>query len=270
MSDRTALGDRMKTYEHVWRQFLPANSYTIVRIDGKAFHSYLRDADKPFDPLFMRDMDILMQEMCEHMQGVVFAYAQSDEISFLLTDFETPGKQPWFGGNRDKIVSNAAAHATGMFMHAIRPADGFASFDARAFTLPNAVEVANYFVHRQQDAVRNSISMAAQAYFSHQELQGKNGDQMQEMLFSQHEVNWNDYPAECRRGRVAVRQTRTSRMLSHAWVRDHRDNPMAVPLEGDYVVQERSFWATEAAPRFEAAPHTWLAGMIPDAPDLKP
>lgn len=269
VSDNTSLGDRMKKYEHVWRDFLPANSYTIVRIDGRAFHSYLQGAERPYDTQFMGDMDLLMKEMCEHMQGVVFGYAQSDEVSFLLTDFETPQKQAWFGGNRDKIVSIAAAHATALFLHRIRPDHGFATFDARAFTLPNAVEVANYFVWRQRDATRNSILMAGQAYFSHQELQGKNTDEIQEMLFSQHGVNWNNYPDEFKRGRVAFRSARTSTVLSHEWIRDHRDNPDAKPLEGDYETRTSSFWAVDPAPRFQSEPDTWLAYSIPAMPNFE-
>lgn len=269
MSDGTGLGTRMKSYEHIWRQDLPANSYTIIRIDGRAFHSYLQGAERPYDLRFMGDMDILMREMCEDMQGVDFAYAQSDEISFLLTDFETPGKQAWFGGNRDKMVSIAAAHATGLFMHSIRPDDGFATFDARAYTVPNAVEVANYFVWRQRDATRNSILMAGQTYFSHQELQNRNTDEIQEMLHSQHGVNWNGYPDEFKRGRVATRLSRTTKVLSHEWVRDHRDNPTAVALEGDYETRISSYWATEAAPRFRSEPDTWLAYAIPPMPNFE-
>ena len=269
VSDGTTLGDRMKAYEYVWRQELPANSYTIIRIDGRAFHSYLQGCERPYDTRFMDDMDVLMKEMCADMQGVAFAYAQSDEISFLLTDFETPQKQAWFGGNRDKLVSIAAAHATGLFMHSIRPDDGFATFDARAFILPNAVEVANYFLWRQQDATRNSIQMAGQAYFSHQELEHKNTNEIQEMLHSQHGVNWNGYPDGFKRGRVAFQSSRTTRVLSHEWLRDHHDTPDAKPLEGDYEVRHSTFWVSDAAPRFQAEPDTWLAYHIPAQPNFE-
>lgn len=267
-NDGTTLGDRMKAYEHVWRQELPANSYTIIRIDGRAFHSYLQGCERPYDTRFMDDMDILTKEMCAEMQHVVLAYVQSDEVSFLLTDFETPQKEAWFRGNRDKVISTAAALSTGLFMHHIRPNDGLATFDARAFTLPNAVEVANYFVWRQRDAMRNSIQMAGQAYFSHQELEYKDTDMIQEMLYSLHGVNWNGYPDGFKRGRVAFKASKTTRVLSHEWLRDHHDNPDAKPLDGDYELRHSSFWVSDPAPRFRAEPDSWLAYNIPAMPDL--
>lgn len=241
------MGDRFKSYEAVWRQQLPANSYVIVRVDGNAFHSYLRGAEKPYDLNFMHDMDQVAADLCRRMQCTVFAYQQSDEISFLLTDFETPGKQMWFGGSATKIISISAAFATS-FLGSIRPST-HPIFDSRVFVLPNAIEVANYFVWRQRDAIRNSIAMAAQAKFSPRELHGKNTDQMQEMLFQQHSINWSEYPEGCKRGRITIRKQ--------------------VQIGVDGIDATRTIWATEPAPHFKSEPDTWLAYNIPAMPNFE-
>src|SRR5258708_3734236 len=111
-SDSTELGDRMKGYEEPSRFTLPRRTYTICRVDGRAFHSYLRQAEKPFDQIFMNQMDHVASVLCEEMMGAAFAYAHSDEISVLLTDFGSVHAEPWFGGTVQKMASIAAATAT--------------------------------------------------------------------------------------------------------------------------------------------------------------
>ena len=204
--DRTALGDRMKRHEAAYRIVLPRRTYTVIRVDGRAFHTYLRGAVKPFDLQFMEDMDATAAALCAEITGAVYAYTQSDEISVLTTDFATEQSEPWFGGVIAKQISIAASVATAT-LNRRRPARGPALFDARVFTLSDPVEVANYFVWRQRDAVRNSISMAAQAHFSHRRLHGVDTSGMQELLWSEAQVNWNDFPDGCKRGRVTVRRT---------------------------------------------------------------
>ena len=82
-----------------------------------------------------------------------------------------------------------------------------AIFDARVFIIPDITEVYNYFVWRQQDCTRNSVSMAASANFSHKLLEGKSGNEKQEMLFSEKGINWNDYKPKYKRGVVVKRQS---------------------------------------------------------------
>src|SRR5262249_28462896 len=149
-----------KRYERATRTVLPRRTYTLLRVDGRAFHSYLRDAARPYDLEFMADLDTVAAELCREIPGTVFAYVQSDEISVLTVDFDSTGTQPWFDGEVQKMVSLSAAIATAA-LNARRPGRP-ATFDARVFTIADPVEVANYFVWRQRDAVRNSIAMAAQ------------------------------------------------------------------------------------------------------------
>jgi tRNA(His) 5'-end guanylyltransferase len=256
VTDNSALGDRMKRYEAVQRAVLPRRTYTLLRVDGRAFHTYLRGCQKPFDTAFMTDMDAVAEALCAEITGSVFAYTQSDEISILITDFASEHTEPWFGGVIAKQLSISAALATAV-LNERRP--GRALFDARVFTIADPVEVANYFLWRQRDAVRNSISMAAQAHFSHKRLHGVNSGGMQELLFTEAGVNWNDYPDGCKRGRVTVRRT-GERPVEYV---DRRSG------ESVSTTAVRSWWETSAAPHFTTEPGGWLAQVIPALPSLQ-
>lgn len=200
-----ALGSRMKRYELVTRSILLPHSLTILRVDGRAFHSYLRDAAKPFDFDFIKDMQEVARALVAEVGGTVMAYGQSDEISLLISD-EDPQAQPWFGGVVQKMASIAAGVATAALILQ-RGTKRLPHFDARVFTVPSWVEAGNYFVWRQRDAVRNSISMAAQSTYLHKELMYQNAGSMQQMLWEKG-INWNDYPEEAKRGWVLSRAYR--------------------------------------------------------------
>lgn len=234
MSDNTPLDERMKRYEHAYRQSLPRRTYTLLRLDGRAFHTYLRNAERPFDRAFMGDMNLVALRLVEEISGARFAYTQSDEISLLVTDFDSEQTEPWFGGNLQKLVSVSAGLASAYLARLRHQYPGLPMFDARVWTMSDAVEVANYFVWRQQDAVRNSIQMVGQAYFTHRQLKGKSLNEVQEMLFSAYRVNWNDFPPECKRGRLVFQNAATTQ--------------------------------TVAAPHFRAQPGTELAQLIPPLP----
>ncbi len=250
MSDKTALGDRMKRYEQPTRFVLPRRTYTILRVDGRAFHRYLRGAQRPYDAEFATAMDKVAQALCAEITGAQFAYTQSDEISVLYTDFSSHQTEPWFGGVLAKQLSIGASIAT-QTLNAEH--DGRAHFDARVFTMSDAVEVANHFLWRQQDAVRNSIAMAAQAKFSHKQLHGVNTDQMQAMLWEQHRINWNDYPVRFKRGGITVKDTREREVT-------YTDRTTQTERS---VVATRTTWESRPAPHFVVRPGEWLARHIP-------
>jgi len=204
MSAKDSLGDRMKlNYEGITRTFLPRRTYTVIRIDGKAFHTYTKGLQRPFDDKLISDMDETAMYLCKNIQGAKLAFVQSDEISIVLTDFDAITTDAWFGGNIQKMASISASMATAKF-NELRP-NKIALFDSRVFTIPSKTEVFNYLIWRQQDTVRNSISSLAQSLFSHKELEFKTCDQMQEMCF-QKGVNWNDLPIKQKRGRLIVRE----------------------------------------------------------------
>ena len=208
---KDALGDRMKEqYEDRTRFFLPRRTYTIIRVDGKAFHTFTKHCTRPFDRNLMNIMDMTAKALCKEVQGACFAYTQSDEISLLLTDFEKTTTCAWFDGNVQKMVSVAAACATAAFnRNAVHSSlsrnDKQAMFDARVFTIPDAIEVENYFIWRQNDASRNSVQMAARALYSHKELEGKSVPELHDMLHAKG-VNWNNYTSGEKRGRCIVKQ----------------------------------------------------------------
>ena len=234
-----SLGDRMKGYENAYRLYLPRRMPVIIRIDGRAFHTFTRGFNRPFDEVLMSAMQLTAKKLCEEISGCKLAYVQSDEISLLVTNNDSIETQPWFDNNLQKLVSLSAAIATIEFNKVFsdcewtwyrklldvytdnndktkqipdnlidisdhhQNAQNKATFDARAFILPED-EVCNYFIWRQQDAVRNSIQMVAQSMYSHNELQNKNQSDLQELIHAKG-VNWNDYSIPCKRGTCVIR-----------------------------------------------------------------
>jgi tRNA(His) 5'-end guanylyltransferase len=212
MNAKDPLGDRMKAdYESRTRLFLPRRTYVLIRADGKSFHAYTRGCTRPYDLDLMADMDATAVALCERVEGARLAFVQSDEISLLLTDFATAQTEAWFDGNLQKICSVSASIATAHFnqvqrrRHALEEDSALAYFDSRVWTIPQRIEVFNYFLWRQQDCSRNSISMTAQAHFPHSRLVGKSSDELQELLWQEKGVNWNDLPVGFKRGRAIER-----------------------------------------------------------------
>jgi tRNA(His) guanylyltransferase len=207
------LGNRMKQYEYVTRNYLPRRIPAIIRIDGKAFHTLTRKFNKPFDDIFMKSMWQTAIDLCMKIEGCKVAYCQSDEISLLLTDDENIETQAWFDKNIQKMVSVSASIATVAFNSSLNEYSyglepyyncvGY--FDSRVFVLPKE-EVCNYFIWRQRDATRNSIQMIGQDSFSQKELHGKKCSDIQEMLFSQKSINFNDLPVPQKRGICCIKQ----------------------------------------------------------------
>ena len=216
------LGDRMKTYyEDRTRIYLPRRTYTLIRIDGKAFHTYTKGLKKPFDAGLIADMDATTRYLCTEIQGAVLGYVQSDEISILLADFQDFTTQMWFDGNVQKICSIAASLATAKFnqLRTIRAMNGFvpvidpeiaikkirlATFDARAFQINEKEEIINYFIWRQRDAIKNSIQSVAQTYFSQKQLDKVNTDQMKVMLQETNHA-WEDCTEREQRGGLVAK-----------------------------------------------------------------
>lgn len=234
-----SLGARMKGYEQVSKNFLLRRVPAIVRIDGKAFHTFTKGFKRPFDALFRNTMEKTMQDLCKNIQGCVFGYTQSDEITLVLTDYASISTDAWFEYNVQKMCSIAASMATLAFNRIFaeevtlqikafpedntRPAEDFdyllklqekffrAMFDARAFSVPKE-EVRNNLIWRQQDATRNSIASVGQTYFTQKELLNKTCDQIQDMLFTQKGINWNDFPVRYKRGSCCYKEEQEKKM----------------------------------------------------------
>lgn len=208
---KDVLGDRMKDqYESRSRTALLRRCYTIIRVDGKAFHSYCRGLKRPFDDGLMEDMDQMAAYLCKNIMGAKCAFIQSDEVSILMTDFEEKATQSWFDNDIQKVCSISAAMATRSFNEARLARLGtegmkWAEFDSRVFQIADREEVMNYFIWRQQDTTRNSISSVALSLYSHKELHAVNSDQKQELIFRKG-INWNDLASRYKRGRMVVKE----------------------------------------------------------------
>lgn len=239
--DKTSLGNRMKNnYENISRYYLTRRMPVIIRVDGKAFHTFTRGFQKPFDDILVKTMQETMKYLCKNIQGCVLGYTQSDEISLMLVDYAELTTDAWFGNNLQKMCSVSASMATLAFNKAFaktvsewghenlpdwdmggtnEPVDASimklcevygnaqekgAMFDARVFNIPKE-EVCNYFIWRQQDATRNSIQSVGQANFSQNELFGRSCNDIQDMLMMQKGINWNDYTTTLKRGSCCIR-----------------------------------------------------------------
>ena len=237
--DTSDLAKRMKDYEMRDRYFLQKRIPVAIRVDMRAGHTFTRGFKRPFDNIFMKSMQETAKYMCENMGNAKFGYIQSDEITLILIDYQTFETNAWFDYKVQKMCSIAASMATmafnkyftknvedfsksrdvvgyngqyfGDYEDAIiqlavyeKAVEKGAMFDARCFNIPKE-EVTNLIYWRQLDATRNSIQMVGQANFSHQELQNKTCNMIQDMLHEQKGINWNDFPIPCKRGTACVK-----------------------------------------------------------------
>lgn len=234
--DNTALAKRMKKYyEEVPKTRLIRRMPVCIRLDGKAFHTFLKGFKKPFDDIFIKTMQDTMRYLCQNIQGCVLGYSQSDEISLILIDYQKLTTSAWFDYNVQKICSVSSSMATLAFNKLLknnvdeyrfskwdgilkyedgeneyiktllRAVDEGAMFDSRCFNIPKE-EAANLIFWRQFDASNNSVQMVGQAYFTQEELNNKNTNQIQDMLMTQKGINWNDYPIYQKRGSCCIKR----------------------------------------------------------------
>lgn len=254
------LGKRMKTfYEEIPKTRLMRRVPVAIRIDGKAFHTFTKGFQKPFDEVLIESMQDTMKYLCENIQGCVLGYTQSDEITLILVDYKKLTSSAWFDYEVQKVCSIAASMATtafnkyfseninsecyvfddelldngdfnpnykneyliDLYTTHIQASYKGAMFDARCFNIPKE-EVANLIYWRQLDATRNSIQMVGQANFSHKELQNKSCDQIQDMLMTQKGINWNDIPSYQKRGSCCIKEEyRFNDSLRSRWIIDN-------------------------------------------------
>jgi tRNA(His) 5'-end guanylyltransferase len=218
----------MKGYENISRLYLTRRMPYIIRIDGRSFHTFTRNFEKPWDLIFTYVMLDTAKYLCENIEGVKIAYWQSDEVSFLLTDYDNIDTQAWFDKNIQKIVSISAGMASMFFnkkfedtvwlntefpisndmMEVYKKACWKAIFDSRVFTIPKE-EVCNYFIWRQQDATRNSVQGLAQSNFPHKQLYGLNTSKLQDKLLLEKNINWNDCLIWQKRGACIIKENYT-------------------------------------------------------------
>lgn len=229
MENKDSLGNRLKTYEALTTSTMLMPSLPVyARIDGRAFHTFCRGLNKPFCLEFVETMQEVTKFLVEKTNARL-GYVQSDEISLgweftedapfngrlfklqsVLASMATSKfvsyildtyQDLYDDDNSDRIILNFSAYRLEQFgIMADKIRKYFPSFDCRVFQLPNEEELANCFLWRENDAYRNSVSMLAQAYFSHKELQGKSSAEMQEMYYQKTGKNYNDLESHLKRG----------------------------------------------------------------------
>lgn len=279
MPVRDDLGTRMKTfYENIPKTRLMRRVPVAIRLDGKAFHTFTRGFQKPFDFVLMDAMQQTMKYLCENIQGCVFGYNQSDEITLILVDYQKFTSSAWFDYEVQKICSISASMATMAFNRffaqevdkwgvetfgyewyeggtndpevanspewklseiyskAIKKG---ALFDARCFNIPKE-EVTNLIYWRQLDATRNSIQMVGQAHFSHNELQDKTCNMIQDMLMTKYGINWNDFTTPCKRGTACIKvATKVTENIKR------EPQPFGEDRVTTTIIEERPIWVID-------------------------
>lgn len=254
------LGKRMKTYyEQVSKTRLMRRTPVIIRIDGKAFHTFTKGFCRPFDDILIKAMQETTKYLCENIQGCVLGYTQSDEITLVLVDYNKFETQAWFDYEVQKICSIAASMATmafnKVFAHEVslgseseyigyfdldymdtleRAVNRGAMFDARVFNIPKE-EVTNCVYWRQLDAMRNSVQMLGQAYFTPKDMNGKPCRAVKDMLVSVCDTSWDELPPFKKWGSCVVKESYNDNFLMKTrWIVD-KDIPLFVGEGREYI-----------------------------------
>lgn len=278
MPVRDDLGMRMKDYEMRNRYFLQKRIPVAIRVDMRAGHTFTKGFERPFDKVFMKSMQETAKYMCENMGNAKFAYVQSDEITIILVDYDTLKTDCWFNYRTDKLCSISASMATMAFNRFFaqevdkwgvetfgwewykggtndpevanspeyklseiysKAIDKGAMFDARCFNIPKE-EVTNLIYWRQLDATRNSIQMVGQAHFSHDELQDKTCNMIQDMLMTKYGINWNDFTIPCKRGTACIKvATKVTENIKR------EPQPFGEDRVTTTIIEERPIWVID-------------------------
>ncbi len=283
------LGKRMKEYyEGIPKTKLMRRTPVAIRIDGKAFHTFTRGFEKPFDRVLIKSMQETMKYLCENIQGCVLGYTQSDEITLILVDYKNLNSSAWFDYEVQKMCSIAASMATMAFnkffyrnAHCVRPdtvrlsdkeeaeykgtlykaAEKGAMFDARVFNIPKE-EVANLLYWRQLDATRNSIQMVGQANFSHKELQNKSCNMIQDMLMTEKGINWNDLPTHQKRGSCCIKEMYFINKITGEEVEYTSDLAIKI-FDSSSDIADRTRWVIdEEIPIFKGEDRCYIEKLI--------
>lgn len=213
-----SLGAKFKADEKRARFYYDdPDDFIFLRIDGRAFHSYTKELQRPFDNGFNDAMKAATMALCQEISGVRFAYTQSDEIS-LVIKLRSDKEQFFMGGEQNKLVSLSASIATAAFLkHRFKDGDDrIAHFDSRIFvpfvdSTPREQNASDYFLWRHLDCTKNSVSMMAHSVFGHKALNGVSTESKKEML-RKNGTPWEDLDDKFRFGTMFYRERTLSTM----------------------------------------------------------
>lgn len=239
-SDFEAMGDRQKAFEsqEAGRRLMPGLPI-LVRLDGRAFHTFTRGLARPFDERLRRAMIETTKTLVNETHACI-GYTQSDEIS-LAFHYPAPLSAPIFDGRVQKLCSVLASIASARFNQLVtqllpEKAHLLPVFDARAWAVPDLTMAAEHFLWREADATRNSLTMAAHAHYSHKELH-KAGFALKHDMLHAKGVNWADYPAFFKRGTYVRRETALRELTPAELSRIPERHRPTGPIERSAVVE---------------------------------
>lgn len=199
-----SLGDYCKFFENQETQRLCLPGLPVyARLDGRGFSKFTKKIGfkKPYDETMSAAMICTMHYLVDEFDATL-GYTQSDEISIGWVD-----RPIIFNGKYQKMISTLAATASVVFYKQIAKETEFVpTFDCRIFPVPSRESITKQFLWRELDCAKNAITMAAQEFYSHNELMNKNSSQKQNMLHLKGK-NFNDYPAWFKRGTFCLRRT---------------------------------------------------------------
>lgn len=205
--DNKSFADKMREMQMSSSTVLPSHSYLILQLDGRAFHTWTRGLKRPFDDEFIDGMDKVATVLAKEISGIKFGYVQSDEINFLITDWDTPDTQSYYGNRVQKIVSTSAGLASAV-LSGLFPNKGYAVFDSRLFVAPTKESVVDWFHWRQTDAIKNSVRAVANNRFSHKALTGVSTPEAKVML-TEIGDSWENYSDGEKNGRLVFKEPYT-------------------------------------------------------------
>ena len=236
----TTIGDRHKAYESVYDSTIIRRIPVIIRADGRSFSKVTRRIRRPYCNKMLNLMSLTMLETIKQMDGAVFGFQQSDEITFVLKNDQELETEPWFGNRIQKLCSITSSMVTYIFNEALSNMEdppeliGQTIFDTRVFAVPDYSEAVNNLVFRQQDCIANAITGAAYAELGRQFgkktayrlLHGKSLEERQGLLKDECGIDFTaHYPLSFRHGVGAYRaphvlEVEAGQITKQKWILD--------------------------------------------------
>lgn len=220
-------------YEDISYVFLKRNLPAVIVVSGDGYRKFVKNFQKPYDPLFMKTMQSTLKYLCDSVPGCVFGYTEGFEFVLLLTPPSGIEETSWFTYDVQKIASLTASLATMKFNKLfeknaksyvmagnnfdqtkkltamqgyVNAIDTGALFTAGCFNLP-AHDIFRYLEAKQKSALNQAIGDMGETYFSAQELAGKTASEVQKMAFENRGINFEDYPNEFKRGSACLKMS---------------------------------------------------------------
>lgn len=195
--------NKFKDFEFNNAQFLPRDKYVVIRLDGRAFHTFTKDPSlnlkRPYDFRFVDAMDYAAEMILKDvLTDAQFVYVQSDEMSIV---FKTTDNTP-FRKQISKLLTLSASMASAAFNSKLS-GNTLAIFDARIAYIGSAEDILDYLNWRRLDAYKNMISNAANEVYSSKELLGKTTKERTKLLEN---TPYEQMPSEVVWGRFVFKQ----------------------------------------------------------------